>query len=80
MFKFLKKLFGINQEEVTTPAVEPTIEIEKTIVVEKKPSRAKLPKKAVPKKEVKKRVKPALKVVKAEATPVKKRGRPAKKK
>jgi len=83
MIDFFKKLFGIGGDiwppvEEATPA--PVIEQEKVIVIEKKKPKAALPKKPAAKREPKKREKPALKAVKVEATPTKKRGRPSKKK
>lgn len=81
MIKFLKKLFGIGEEPVIElPVVEPVTEVEKTIAVEKLPVKGRIPKKETVVRTTKKREKPVLKAIKAEAPPVKKRGRPAKKK
>lgn len=81
MINFLKRLFGIGQEELADlPATHPVTEVEKTIVVEKKKSKASVPKKEKTVRTTKKREKPALKVIKTEVAAPKKRGRPAKKK
>lgn len=80
MLKFLKKLLGLESNDVWAPPPAPVVEEEKVQVVEKKVKTKALPKKETPKRETKKREKPALKVVKAEAAPTKKRGRPSKKK
>lgn len=81
MINFLKKLLGIGQDEAAElPLQHPVTEVEKTIVIEKKKSKASVPKKEKVVRTTKKREKPALKVVKTEAVAPKKRGRPAKKK
>lgn len=84
MIKFLKKLFGIGEDpkvevNVELPVSNPVTEVEKTIVVEKKSSKASVPKKEKVVRTTKKREKP-VSAAKVEKLPTKKRGRPAKKK